>query len=211
MPASAIRWRGSAVSYDVRRVGPRAKDLPDEALLAGFAAGDPELAAAFVRAFQSRVYGVARRIVVDPRAAEDVAQACFERAWRHARTYDPRRGSVGTWLGIIARNLAIDAVRVRQAVPVDVTGLLQVMTVDDSKAGQPERAALEAETTARLRAALRTLPAEQARAVVLAGIAGLSASQIAESEHIPLGTAKTRIRAALGKLRAALEAGAGHA
>jgi DNA-directed RNA polymerase specialized sigma24 family protein len=60
------------------------------------------------------------------------------------------------------------------------------------------------ESTVELRAALATLPREQARAVVLAGIIGLSASQIAEAENIPLGTAKTRVRAAMGRLRTVL-------
>lgn len=194
----------------MRRVDPRVSGLPDEALLAGFAAGDPELARAFVRTFQAKVYGIARRIVVDPRIAEDVAQAAFERAWRHARTYDPRRGSVGGWLGIIARNLAIDTVRVRPVVPVEAAVLVRAMTEQGSDS-PPERAALEAESVARLRSALRTLPSEQARAVVLAGIAGMSASQIADNEHIPLGTAKTRIRTAMLKLRSILEAGPDHA
>lgn len=196
----------------MRRIGPRVEDLPDEALLAGFAAGDPELAAAFVRTFQSKVYGVARRIVADAGTAEDVAQAAFERAWRHARTYDPRRGSVGAWLGIIARNLAIDAVRVRHVVPVDATALLRAMTEEDGGGSRPERAALEAESVTTLRAALRELPTEQARAIVLAGIAGLSANQVAANEGIPLGTAKTRIRTAMLKLRSGLhEGGPGHA
>lgn len=207
-----IRSGTGAVPYGVRRIGPRVEDLPEEALLAGFAAGDPELAAAFVRRFQSKVYGVARHIVGDARMSEDVAQAAFERAWRHARTYDPRRGSVGAWLAIITRHLAIDAVRVRPVVPVDVTALLGGMTVEESDGSSPERAALEAESVARLRSALRTLPAEQARAVVLAGIGGLSASQVAASEGIALGTAKTRIRTAMLKLRSSLlEAGSDRA
>jgi RNA polymerase sigma factor (sigma-70 family) len=207
-----IRSGGGHVAYCVRRLGSRVDGLPEEALLAGFAAGDPELAAAFVRRFQSKVFGIARRVVFDPRIAEDVAQSAFERAWRHARTYDPRRGSVGAWLGIITRNLAIDAVRVRPVVPLDVTELLVATKDDDGGVSLPERAALESESVAGLRAALRTLPAEQARAVVLAGIAGLSASQVAASEGIALGTAKTRIRSAMLKLRSILqEAGSGHA
>lgn len=191
----------------MRRIGPRVEDLPDEALLAGFAAGDPELGAGFVRAFQAQVYGVARRIVVDRRTAEDVAQAAFARAWRHGATYDPRRGSVGAWMTVITRNLAIDAVRVRPATPVDATALLAAV-IDESPGGSsPERAAVQAADAARLRAALGALPPEQARAVVLAGIAGLSASQVAASEQIPVGTAKTRIRAAMIKLRSSLEGG----
>lgn len=207
-----IPSRIRAVPFAVRRIDPRLDDLPDEALLEGFGAGDADLAAAFVRKFQARVFGIAVRVVSDPAIAEDVAQAAFARAWQHVGVYDPRRGSVGTWLGIITRNLAIDAVRIRRPVPVDVTELVDAMTDEGSGASLPERAALEVESVERLRTALRTLPVEQARAVVLAGIGGLSAAQVAATEGIALGTAKTRIRSAMLKLRASfLEEGHGDA
>ena len=82
--------------------------LSDETLLAGFAAGDSAAAAAFVRRFQRRVYGLVVTILDDTGAAEDVAQETFVRAWRHAAAYDSRRGLVSTWLLTIARNLALD-------------------------------------------------------------------------------------------------------
>jgi RNA polymerase sigma factor (sigma-70 family) len=82
--------------------------VSDEALLAGLAAGDREAAAGFVRRFQSRVYGIAVTILGDATAAEDVAQETLVRAWRHASSYDARRGAVSSWLGTIARNLALD-------------------------------------------------------------------------------------------------------
>jgi RNA polymerase sigma factor (sigma-70 family) len=91
--------------------------LSDEALLSGLAAGDADAATAFTRRFQARVYGLVLTIVRDEGTAEDVAQETFVRAWRHARTYDPRRGRVATWLLTIARNLAIDVIRVKSAEP----------------------------------------------------------------------------------------------
>src|SRR5919106_1103318 len=93
--------------------------LSDETLLAGLAAGQADAAAAFIRRFQARVYGVVITVVRDPGIAEDVAQETFMRAWRNAGTYDPRRGRVATWLLTIARNAAIDAVRVRRVEPID--------------------------------------------------------------------------------------------
>jgi RNA polymerase sigma factor (sigma-70 family) len=177
-------------------------DLTDEALLAGFGAGDEESTLAFVRRFQAKVFGVAVAILADGHAAEDVAQLTFERAWRHARTYDPRRGAVVSWLTSIARNAAIDASRVRIARPTDAVELLERAGV---VADTPERAALAGESAVELRGALAKLPHEQARAIVLAGIGGLSASQVASVEGIPLGTAKTRIRTAMLRLRVALE------
>ncbi|POX49640.1 RNA polymerase subunit sigma-70 [Streptomyces sp. Ru71] len=175
--------------------------LPDEALLSGLATGDPELAVTFVRRFQHRVFGVAMAVTRDPQLAEDIAQQTFERAWRHAQIYDSRRGSVTTWLTTIAHNLAIDAVRARRTEPVapeDLDALLGVVTET------PERWALVDEASAQLRAAVARLPREQARALVMAGIYGMTAQQIADAEAIPLGTAKTRIRAAMAKLRTTL-------
>jgi RNA polymerase sigma factor (sigma-70 family) len=93
--------------------------LSDEALLSGLAAGDADAATAFTRRFQARVYGLVLTIVRDERTAEDVAQETFVRAWKHAHTYDPRRGRVATWLLAIARNLAIDVIRVKTAEPLD--------------------------------------------------------------------------------------------
>ena len=67
--------------------------LSDEALLAGFAASDPAATSAFVARYQRRVYGLALTIVGDPRGAEDAAQEAMVRAWRHADTFDVRRGA----------------------------------------------------------------------------------------------------------------------
>jgi RNA polymerase sigma-70 factor (ECF subfamily) len=173
--------------------------IPDETLLSGLGQGDEELTVAFVRRFQPRVFGVALSVLGDSRLADDVAQQAFERAWRHADAYDPRRGSVSGWLMTITRNLAIDTARARRSVPVDPAELL--LAVSAAHDG-PEQAVMAGFAAAELRAALRRLPAEQARAVVLAGVVGMSASQVAENEGIPLGTAKTRIRTALHRLRA---------
>jgi RNA polymerase sigma factor (sigma-70 family) len=98
--------------------------VSDETLVAGLASGDRDAASAFVQRFQRRVFGLARTIVVDDRAAEDIAQEAFVRAWKHAGAYDPRRGSVVGWLLTITRNLAIDAVRVKVPVAVDPAALL---------------------------------------------------------------------------------------
>ncbi|WKX69315.1 RNA polymerase sigma factor [Streptomyces sp. XD-27] len=185
----------------MRKTGFALGRVPDEALLAGLASGDPEIAVAFVRRFQRMVFGIAIAVVGDPQIAEDIAQQTFERAWRHAQVYDSRRGSVQTWLMTIAHNLAIDAVRARKPAPIapeDLDALLGVVT------DTPEQRVLADESSSRMRAAVATLPREQARALVMAAIYGMTAQQIAEFEQIPLGTAKTRIRTAMGKLRTVL-------
>ena len=186
-----MAWRGRPVD-----------GFPDDLLLAGLASGDAELSVAFVRRFQSRVFGAAMAVLGDPRQAEDVAQQAFERAWRHAAVFDPRRGSVTTWLTAITHHLAVDAVRARRAAPVDPLDLEEVL---GAAPDGPERATLAAESAAELRAAIRALPAEQGRALVLAAFRGLTAREVAESEGIPVGTAKTRIRTAVRRLATALE------
>jgi RNA polymerase sigma-70 factor (ECF subfamily) len=179
-------------------MGTPADWLPDETLLAGLGAGDADLAIAFVRRFQRVVFGVAVAVIGDPGAAEDVAQQAFEQAWRHAQMYDSRRGSVRTWLTTIAHNLAIDVIRARTSAPVDPAELPALLTaVTDT----PERFAVAHDEAAGVRRALARLPAPQARAVALAGIYGMTARQIADAEGVPLGTAKTRIRDGMQKLR----------
>ena len=189
------------VSLTVQTMGSTADRLPDETLLAGLGAGDADLAIAFVRRFQRVVYGVALTVTRDPVTAEDVAQQAFEQAWRHAQVYDSRRGSVRAWLTTIAHNLAIDVLRARTSAPVDPADLPTLLTaVTDT----PERLAVANDSAAGLRRALHQLPGSQARAVAMAGIYGMTARQIAVTEGIPLGTAKTRIRDGMLKLRAAL-------
>jgi RNA polymerase sigma-70 factor (ECF subfamily) len=178
------------------------EQLPDETLLQGFGRGDEEMTVAFVRRFQAKVFGVALAVSGDARAAEDLAQLTFEKAWRHGSTFDPRRGTVPAWLSTIARNLAIDSVRVRRPVPVDSQDLLRRVS---STTDTLEASVIAGESAAQLRHALRLLPPEQARAIVLAGIAGMSAREVSESEGIPLGTAKTRIRTAMTRLRGILK------
>jgi RNA polymerase sigma factor (sigma-70 family) len=176
---------------------PRQSDLPDALLLAGLCAGDPAATAAFVERFQRVVFGVALRVVGDRDLAEDIAQQAFERAWSRGSTYDARRGSVGSWLIRITHNLAVDTARVRRPFPIapEVLDLL-ISTIIDG----PEHQTVGEETSARLRQELSALPPEQARAVILSAVHGFTAREIAVLEGIPLGTAKSRIRAALARL-----------
>lgn len=176
--------------------------VADDALLAGLGAGDPDASAAFVRRFQSRVFGLAMTLVGDRAVADDVAQEAFVRAWKHAAAYDARRGSVTTWLLTITRNLAIDALRAMRSVPTDPSVLSSLLP--PAGGSGPAGAAVATDDAIRVRAALAALPPEQQRAVVLARFSGLTAAEIGEREGVPLGTAKTRIRTGLLRLREAM-------
>ena len=177
----------------------------DEALLAGLAAGDQQAAAAFVRRFQRRAYGLARTIVGNPRDAEDVAQDAFLRAWRYAAGYDPRRGTVLTWLLTIVRNVAIDRMRLKPAEPLDPDVLASKLQLERAREAREEGWQLAERE--HLREALAVLPVEQRRALLLAAYFGRTAREVAELEGVPLGTAKTRIRSAMVRLRDRMEVG----
>ena len=176
--------------------------LSDEALLAGLANGHALAGQAFLRRYRTQVYGVAIGLVKDRSAAEDIAQEAFVRAWRHAGAYDPRRGSVTAWLLRITRNLAIDALRLHRPDFIDPE-LLAALDVPAAGSSVEDAVIVSAET-ARVRAALRQIPTEQRRALMLAAFYGHTAEEISTSECIPLGTAKTRIRMGLAKVRAIL-------
>jgi RNA polymerase sigma factor (sigma-70 family) len=175
----------------------------DEALLAGMGVGDQSAAVTFVRRYQRRVFGLAYSMTGDAGVAEDVAQEAMVRVWRHAPVFDPRRGSVASWVLTITRNLAIDALRLRRAVPTDPDDFAAVAMRNNEHT--PEDVVRRGDARQTVRAAIEVLPAEQRRAVVLAAVYGRTALEISEAEGIPLGTAKTRIRTALIRLRAAVE------
>jgi RNA polymerase sigma-70 factor (ECF subfamily) len=176
-------------------------ELSDESLLAGLGSGNSDAAAAFVRRFQSRVYGLALAMLRDPALADEVAQETFVRAWRHAATYDACRGRVATWVLAIARNLAIDLARVKPVVPTAPEVLASSLELE-----VPERDAVpDVGERERVRIAVATLPDDQQRALVLSVYAGKTAREISELERVPVGTVKTRIRTAMIKLRPLLE------
>jgi RNA polymerase sigma factor (sigma-70 family) len=174
-------------------------NAPDDALVAGMAAGDADAARAFVRRYQQRVFGLAVSILGDRAAAEDVAQEAFLRAWRHAATFDARRAGVTTWLLAITRNAAIDAARLRRAAPIAPESLAAMALVSTER--PPEQGAVDGTEIERVRQVLAGLPRVQRDALLMAVVLGRTAAAVGEHQGVPLGTAKTRIRTALMKAR----------
>ena len=152
---------------------------------------------------QSRgVYAAAFRILGNAAQAQDVVQDVFLRVWRKPGTFDAKRGELGSYLRLMARSRALDLWRESQAagrasdrLKVVVAG--QEERPDDRPALAAERG-MEREA---VREALRELPSAQREALVLAYWGGLTADQIAQRADVPLGTAKSRIRLGLAKLR----------
>jgi RNA polymerase sigma-70 factor (ECF subfamily) len=158
----------------------------------------------FARVFEQNergVYAAALRILGSPAQAQDVVQDVFMRVWRRPEAFDARRGEITTYLRLMARSRALDLWREGQAAGRASDRLkLVVETAPEAH----ESPAVEAERdSARdaLIAALRLLPDAQRDALVLAYWGGLTANEIADREQVPLGTAKSRLRLGLARLR----------
>lgn len=153
------------------------------------------------------VYALAVRVLGDPADAEDLVQDVFALAWKNAAKYDPARGAVAAWLLITTRTRAIDRLRSRRVRPQSAGGDddgRRLAAIPDASPSVDTIVA-SADSAARVRTALASLPEDQRAAIELAYFQGLSHSEIAERTTTPLGTIKTRIRAGLQRLRRALD------
>jgi RNA polymerase sigma-70 factor, ECF subfamily len=173
-------------------------ELTDGELIVLVADGDTSAFDELYRRYARAVLGLAQRRLGDRGRAEDAVQEVFTSVWRSADRYDPARGQGAPWLYAVARNAIVDGLRRTPEPPVDAP--------DDAAVdpGPPEQT--EASWVAwRIHRALETLPSHERTVIELAYYSGLSQSEIADFLHIPLGTVKTRTRAALGHLADMLE------
>jgi RNA polymerase sigma-70 factor (ECF subfamily) len=171
-------------------------------LLARMVEGDESSLTALYDRLSSLAYGVALRIVKNPDAAQDAVQEAFLRVWRRADRFDPGRGRARPWFLRLVRNVAIDQQRARGV--RDRAETEKILDVSENVPGErPDDVASRSERAGRIRAALeQLLPVDQRRAIEIAYFEGLSHSEIAEREGMPLGTVKTRIRDGVQRLRA---------
>ncbi|MGZ8649683.1 MAG: sigma-70 family RNA polymerase sigma factor [Solirubrobacteraceae bacterium] len=148
------------------------------------------------------VYAAAYRILADRARAQDVAQDIFLRLWRRPAAFDARRGELGSYLRLMARSRALDLWREAQAAGRASDRLKIVVAADDGRPEErPSDAAELGDARSTVRDALTRLPEAQREALVLAYWGGLTADEIARRSAVPLGTAKSRIRLGLAKLR----------
>jgi RNA polymerase sigma-70 factor (ECF subfamily) len=140
-------------------------------------------------------------VLRDEAAAEDVVQDVFVHLWRRPRAFDERRGSLRAYVTMLARSRAIDRWRT-QAVHDGTIERLEGAARERHDASAAERA-IERERRVWARGVVDRLPAGQREAVLLAYGAGMSATEIAAAVGVPPGTAKSRVRLGLEKLRAA--------
>lgn len=160
------------------------------------AEGNAEALGALYDRHAPNLLAIGLRILRNRREAEDLLHDVFVEAWRHAGDYDPARGSVRAWLRLRMRSRALDRVRsprVSRARQLDESTHARLVSGDN-----PERAA----DNSTLRGALAALPDEQRAVVALGYFEGLSCSEIAKQIDVPIGTVKSRLAAAMRKLRA---------
>jgi RNA polymerase sigma-70 factor (ECF subfamily) len=164
-------------------------------------AGDRDAFRQLFLHYGPRVKGYLLRLGLDPARADELVQEVMVAVWRKAGSFDSRQATVSTWIFRIARNRRIDVFRRDQTARLDESDpslLPPPLTdpADEVDAGQRQ---------AKVSAALDLLPREQRDLVRQAFYEELSHSEIAEATGLALGTVKSRLRLAFGKLRAALQ------
>jgi len=168
---------------------------------------DPQQYARIYDEQQRGVYAAAYRILNNAALAQDVTQDVFVRVWRNPSKFDARRGELGSYLRLMARSRALDLWREGQAAGRASDRLKVVVAHQESRVEErPADMAERENARSVVREALGGLPTNQREAVVLAYWGGMTADEIARKEGVPLGTAKSRIRLGLAKMREQLEA-----
>lgn len=182
------------------------RQLTDARLMRLVAAGDRKAFADLYDRFSGPLYGAVLRILRDSAEAQDVVHDTFVAIWDKAATFETTRGSAFSWAITLARNRAIDRVRMRkrradllaESTPADLG------YSDAGTSGSGGDSAATSDDASAVRAAVATLPPEQKRALELAFFSGLTQEEIARKLSEPLGTVKARIRRGLIKLRDSL-------
>lgn len=171
------------------------------ALIAAIAArGDQDAFAALFGHFAPRVKGYLLRLGLADAEAEELAQETMLTVWRRAEQFDPAIGSASAWVFTIARNLRVDAVRRDRLAP-----RLELMAEEPLPPPASDAVIQSVQHAERVRAALASLPPEQAEVVRLSFFDDRPHSEIERALGIPLGTVKSRLRLAVARLRALLD------
>ncbi len=170
----------------------------DAALVRRVEAGDEAALASLYDRYANLVYSVAFRVLREKSAAEEILQDIFYQLWRTADRFDPARGSLSGWLLVAARNRAISRLR-QQHPPADDPARLEVALPFNLESAVAQRQAMT-----KVQQSMQQLPPEQRQAMEMAYFEGMTHSEIAARTGEPLGTVKSRLRAAVETLRRVL-------
>lgn len=168
------------------------------------ARGESEALTSLYDECASTLLGLALRLLKNKSDAEEIILDVFQQVWRTAGSFDANRGSVWRWLTLLMRSRALD--RLRTATARRERDHLSIQDDMDvaSPAQWPDHATIFNQESARIRAAMQGLTADQRQALELAYYSGLTHVEIASALGAPLGTVKSRIRSAMEKLRISL-------
>jgi len=181
--------------------GAVAMDDPTSLLLRVAQARDRLALAALFSHFGPRIKSMMIKLGAGDALAEDLVQETFVSVWRKAALYSNQRGAASTWIFTIARNLRIDQLRRQSNRPYE--DLEAIELASDAPIGSA--IAEQNQVVERVTVALASLPAEQQDVIRLSFIHDMPHAQIAETLGVPLGTVKSRLRLAYGRLRPMLE------
>jgi RNA polymerase sigma-70 factor, ECF subfamily len=182
--------------------------LADEELMALVYEGDTRAFEVIFDRHAGVAFSLAYRMCGRRPLAEEIVQEAFMSLWRSTARYDPRRGSVRSWVLRVVHNRAIDAFR--RELPSASHDVPDERISEVLPARERTEEEVERRSEARLvRTALDELPRDQRQVIELAYFGGFSHAQIAAALGVPAGTVKGRMRLGLSKLRIALGEPAG--
>ncbi len=164
--------------------------------------GDEQAFADLYNATSRLVFGIVLRVLRNHAQAEEVAQEVYLEVWRTAVRYDVARGTTTAWLNVIAHRRAVDCVRSGERAARRDRGYQDLSDWDEP---DPVDVVVSRQEASDVRRALDNLPPRQRDALLLAYFDGRSHREVAEILGVPLGTAKTRIRDAMRRLRSAFD------
>ncbi len=174
--------------------------VPDSALVERIMAGEEGALSALYDRYAGMLFAMLVRILKDTSAAEEVLQDLFLQLWRGASRFDAGRGSLPAWLLVIGRNRALS--RLRRPERREILEDPEEFSLESvPSAGDLEDDAARTQLMQRLRGAMATLPPEQKEALELAYFEGMTQTEIAARTGSPLGTVKSRVRAAMQSLK----------
>lgn len=194
-------WRGSGMGEEMNRATDPGPSDDLAALMRSVARGDSGAFRTVYERTSAKLYGICLRLLGSEAEAQDVLQEIYVTVWRKAAQFDEAKASPITWLGVMARNRAIDRLRQRRPAGEQIEAAADVP--DD---GPLATAVIEQEQDSRRLAHCLEELEERARTMIRAAfLEGASYPELAEREGVPLGTMKSWIRRGLLRLRGCLE------
>ena len=201
--ANASSSEGTLHPSKAGTAGPDMQRLAE--LVNAMAGGDRAAFSSVYGQTVGQIFGISLRLLRCKEDAEEVVCDVYTNAWQRAHTYDSKRGTVMSWLAVMARNRAVDRLRQRRealSLDDDRHAALAESLVGESLS--PEQVLAQFQSGSAVHRALQTLSEQRRYLLGLAFFQGLSHQEIADASGMPLGTVKSHLRRALTALHVKL-------